>query len=370
MSKPYVHYAWHLSYFSGKTRSYLRYKGIPHVEKAIDLYTFAVRAPKRTGASVMPIVVTPEGEWLQDTSRIIDALERRFPDAPVVPTTPVQRFAAYLLELWGDEWWLPVAMYTRWWHPENYPLFLNDAGRGLLPGFPRILRDRAGAYAASKMRGHLPALGINVQQVPLMDRWTRDALDRLDAHFATTPYLFGTRPSLGDFGLIGPMYAHLGRDPWSKRELIDPRPHLRAWVDRLQQPQPASGEFLAGDQIPETLDRVIRAFMPEMLGLLQETLRETRSVMARLEPGRRLPRGFGEIEFPMAGGRYRRVAMPYMLWMVQRLLDQHRAMKPADQAAVRNWLQTLGGDTLLDQQIPRLRLQGLRLIPEPEKAAA
>ena len=148
MIKPYLHYAWHLSYFSGKTRSYLRYKDIPFVEKTINMYTFAVEAKKKTGAAVMPIVVTPEGEWLQDTSVIIDRLEANFPKAPVVPHTPVQKIASYLMEMWGDEWWLVVAMYTRWFHPENYPLFLHDAGSGLLPWFPRFLQNRVGAKAA------------------------------------------------------------------------------------------------------------------------------------------------------------------------------------------------------------------------------
>ncbi|MGH6630276.1 MAG: glutathione S-transferase family protein, partial [Burkholderiales bacterium] len=117
-NKPYVLYAWHLSYFSGKTRCYLRYKGIPYVEKPIDLYSFSVRIKKKTGAAVMPVVVTPEGEWLQDTSAIMDELEQRFPNGSVIPATPVQRFASYVMELWGDEWWIPIAMHTRWSYPE------------------------------------------------------------------------------------------------------------------------------------------------------------------------------------------------------------------------------------------------------------
>ncbi|MBK6559245.1 MAG: glutathione S-transferase C-terminal domain-containing protein [Comamonadaceae bacterium] len=38
-------------------------------------------------------------------------------------------------------------------------------------------------------------------------------LDLLDAHFAQHRFLFGERPTLGDFGLVGSMYGHLGRDP-------------------------------------------------------------------------------------------------------------------------------------------------------------
>jgi glutathione S-transferase len=361
MSKPYLHYAWHLSYFSGKTRAYLRYKDIPFVEKAINFYNFAVQAKKKTGAAVMPIVVTPEGEWIQDTSVIIDRLEQRFPQAPVIPGTPVQKMASYLMELWGDEWWLLVAMYTRWAHPENYPLFLNDAGKGLLPWMPAFLQNRLGAKAANQMRGHLPALGVVPERYAVIDRWTRDTLDQ---HFAAQPFLFGSKPSLGDFGLIGPLYAHLGRDPWSKRELIDPRKNLRAWVDRMMQPKPLSGAFLPNDQIPETLTPIFRAMFREMTPWLAETLREVNAMLPKLSAGRPLPRGLGDIEFPMGAGRHKRAALPYVLWMVQRIQDVFKKMSDAEQHAVRNWLRPLGGEDILNLNIPRLRRYGLRVGPD------
>ena len=361
MSKPFIHYAWHLSYFSGKTRSYLRYKDIPFVEKPIDFYTFSVRAKKKTNAAVMPIVVTPEGEWLQDTSYIIDRLEERFPTAPVIPTTPVQRMASYLMEMWGDEWWLVVAMYTRWCHPENYPLFLHDAGSGLLPYFPRFLQNRFGAKAAKQMRGHLPSLGLVPGQIELIAEWTRNALDLLDTHFAKHPYLFGDKPSIGDFGLIGPMYAHLGRDPWSKRELIDPRRNVRAWVDRMNQPEALSGKFLPADQIPETLTPIFQLIFREFLPLIEGILAQVKTALPKCAPGKALPRGLGEVEFPMGNGRYRRAAIPYIVWMAQRILDINHSMNARDQASVRAWLTGLGGEGFLDLDIPRLRRVGLRV---------
>lgn len=361
MTQPYIHYAWHLSYFSGKSRSYLRYKDIPHVEKAIDYYTFAIKAKKKTNAAVMPIVVTPEGEWLQDTSVIIDQLEKRFPRAPVIPATPVQKFSSYLMEIWGDEWWLVVAMYTRWCHPENYVVFERDAGRGLLPYFPGFIQNRVAAKAANQMRGHLPGLGINPKQLPLLKKWTVDMLDLLEHHFAKLPYLLGDKPSLGDFGLIGPMYAHLGRDPWSKRELIDTRPNLRAWVDRMNAPRAMSGSFLPGDEIPETLLPIFRQMLREMIPMFEGILEQVKAALPNLTPGRPLPRGLGEIEFPMGDGRYRRIAIPYILWMVQRMLDVYRSMSAPERAQVSAWLEPLGGARLLTLDIPRLRRIGLRV---------
>ena len=364
MSKPYIHYAWHLSYFSGKTRAYLRYKDIPFVEKTINFYNFAVQAKKKTGAAVMPIVVTPEGEWVQDTSVIIDRLEQQFPQAPIVPSAPVQKMASYLMELWGDEWWLLIAMYTRWAHPENFKLFEHDAGTGLAPGFPWFIQKRMAHKAASQMRGHLPALGVVPERYAVIDRWTRDTLDLLDQHFAVQPFLFGSKPSLGDFGLIGPMYAHLGRDPWSKRELIDPRKNVRAWVNRMMHPKPQSGEFLANDQIPETLTPIFRAMFRELTPWISETLRVVNQALPALTAGRPLPRGLGDIEFPMGNATHKRAALPYVLWMVQRIQDVFKKMNANEQQAVRDWLRPLGGEAMLNLNIPRLRRYGLRVGPD------
>ena len=76
------------SYNSGKTRSYLLHKGIPFTEKAATAWTYLVEMPRRVGAPVVPVVHTPQGEWLQDTSVIMDILEARFPENPARPVAP------------------------------------------------------------------------------------------------------------------------------------------------------------------------------------------------------------------------------------------------------------------------------------------
>ena len=51
--------------------------------------------------------------------------------------------------------------------------------------------------------------------------------------------------------------------------------------------------------------------------------------------------------------------------MAQRALDVYRAMNTGEQAQVQAWLSSLGGERLLALDIPRLRLRGLRVMPEP-----
>lgn len=365
-NKPYLHYAWGLSFYSGKTRAYLRYKGIPHVEKTIRLWDMA-RIQRKVGAQVMPVLVTPEGEWLQDTSHIIDRLERRHTLAPVVPSTPKQKVAAYLLEAWGDEFWVASAMHYRWNFAENYAGFFRiQGGDNLLPFAPRVLKNLVVDQIAGKLRGFLKGLGVVPGQLALIEQWTGSMLDALEAHFAVHHYLLGSKPSLGDFGLIGPLYAHLGRDPYPARELIAKRPHLAQWVRRMQHPErPQGGAFLARDEIPATLAPVFRSIFGEFWPQLTATLAAVQKAEASVPAGRGFNRLMDPIEIPLAGQPFRMRARPYSLWMAQRPLDALRALPPADQQTVRSWLKTVGGVEAMQLDItPRLKRMGLFVGPE------
>lgn len=350
-----------LSLYSGKTRSYLLHKRIPFVERASNPWEFLVTFPRRNGSSAVPVVITPEGEYLQDTSVIIDTLETRFPDRPVVPASPVLRLAAYLFELWGDEFWLPLAMHTRWSHrDENVSLFIHDVGDAVLGGFPRWVRNAMGRHYADKMHSYLPPLGINPQSRPLLDRFLQIHLDALDEHFRAHPFLFGGRPSLGDYGMIAPLYAHIGRDPWSKRELIDPRPHLKAWIARMFEPESSSGgEYQRDDTLPETLAPALRSIFDEMVPFLAGCAEAVRHAPVLPATARKAKRFLETVRYPMAGGMHERAAVSYAVWMAQRVLEDFASMPPADQQRAREWLASVGGEALLKLDLPRVARIGL-----------
>jgi glutathione S-transferase len=362
MMRDHLLYGWELSLYSGKARAYLRHKQIPFREKRVTLWDMR-KIRRRTGANVMPVVVTPQGEWLQDTSSIIDVLEARFADMPVVPATPRQRLAAYLLEAWGDEFWLPSAMHYRWHFDENYrEIFAPEGGDNLLPFAPRFLKNRLVAKAANTMRSFLPGLGVIPTQLDSIERWTGTMCDALDAHFAQHPYLLGTRASLGDYGLIGPLYAHLGRDPYPARTLIAPRRHLAAWVQRMQQPPAdARGDFLPDDAVPETLRPVFASIFGEFWPYLQGTLAEVEKATPGLQPGRGYSRA---LEIPLAGRAFTLNARPYSLWMAQRAFDAYAAFDPESRSSADTWLAGLGGVEAMRLPIPRLKRMALRVAPE------
>jgi glutathione S-transferase len=359
INSPYTQIGLELSLYSGKTRSYMLQKRIPFIERSASPWEIVRTIPRRTNASAVPVVITPEGEWLQDTSAIIDELERRFSTQPVLPRTPILRFASYLFELWGDEFWLPLAMHARWSHDENLPLFVHDVGVGLMRGLPRWMQRAGARHFARMMRKHLPRLGITPEQVPLIDRFAQIQLDGLNRHFEGHRFLFGDRPSLGDYGLIAPLYAHLGRDPWPKRELIAPRTHLKAWIDRMFDPSNVPGEFQCEDRVPETLSPALRSIFDEMAPFLAACAAELRKTPILPERSRKATRFLGNISYPLAGGTFRQQAFSYPVWMAQRMLDAFREMPASDRKTVSDWLLSAGGTAVLALDLPRVKRIGL-----------
>lgn len=360
MKHDYTLYGWHLSYFTGKALCYLRYKQTNHTLKPVNLFTLTRTIKKKTGAAVMPVLKTASGQWIQDTTEIIDFIESKYPTNPVMPATPVQQFASLLLEAWGDEWWVPIAMHTRWNYPENYKLFEHDAGKALLPWAPRFLQKKVALRPARMLVGMLPHVGIVPDQYATMNAWTIRMLDALDMHFQEYPFLLGARPSLGDFGLVGTMYGHLGRDPWPKRELVEPRTNLSEWLERMKNPAPfAQYKLMPNDEIPSTLDPVFESVFHEFIPMVAK-IGELASAYAQQHGlNKRLPRRIGEITTTMAGHPFTRGALPYMIWMMQRAMDHFEGMPQGDQQKVRAWLASHSAEHVLNLNLPRVERRAL-----------
>jgi glutathione S-transferase len=358
MSSPYRFYAAEISYFSAKVRPALRYKGVHYVELAPDYRNVIL---PRTGLAFIPIVVTPEDETWQDTSDILDALEHRVPTPPLYPTSPVQRVAAMLLELYADEFMILPAMHYRWSFPESVAKARAD--------FAAMSNEPAAAERfATRMQGTLPFLGVTPTTIPAIEAHLRELLDALSAHFAVHPFLLGDRMSLADCALMGPLYAHLYLDLVPGQLLRDNAPRVCHWIERMNHPDPtAPGDFLAGDALAPTLRPLLDLIGRDAVPLLLDTLRDfERWADARpadlVEP----PRAVGFHETGFRDAKFQRYTSPYTLWMAQRTLDAYAALTPGDRAKVDAALAGTGCEALLAYR-PRHRLgkQRFKLAFEP-----
>src|SRR5437762_11893007 len=95
---------WHLkvSNYNEKARWALDFKRVPHVRRAVMPGAHRAVAAKLTGGTTFPVLVL-DGEAIGDSTRIIEALERRHPDRPLYPDDPEARRQALELEDFFDE---------------------------------------------------------------------------------------------------------------------------------------------------------------------------------------------------------------------------------------------------------------------------
>lgn len=365
MTVSYELYGAEASYFTGKVRAYLRYKGIAFSEILASREVYRDVILPRVGWPVIPIVVTPDGETLQDSSDIIDALEVRFPQGPVYPATARQRLAALLLEVYGDEWLKIPAMHYRW--TKNRDFAVAEFGKISAPELAGEAQRKAGEEAAKRFAGALPYLGATPETAGAIEKSYEALLADLNAHFSSNAFLLGTRPSIGDFGLIGPLYAHQYRDPASGELMKSTAPHVVGWVERMMAPpRPTGGEFQANDQVPETLLPVLARMMREFLPVLDSTVRHLSAWVAErndIAPHTKVPRAIGTHEFTLEGVTGTRAIYPFELFMLQRPLDHLRALSEADRLGCASLLSDVGGERLLDfPAFPRLERRNFKLV--------
>ena len=111
--EPITAYVADVSYFSGKMEAYLRYKEIPFERRVADMKMMRDEILPATGLMKVPVLRLANGQWLKDTTPMIDWLEAQYPDSPVIPKDPVLRFMSKLVEDYADEWCWRAALYWR-----------------------------------------------------------------------------------------------------------------------------------------------------------------------------------------------------------------------------------------------------------------
>ena len=361
---PYELIAAEVSLYSGKARAYLRYKRVPFSERFASYAVIEKVVKPKTGLRMIPVLLTPTGEAVQDTTAIIDHIEARHPLRAVYPTSPLLRLASLLLELYGDEWLVMPAMHYRWHYKrDNMPLIMREFGQIIAPRLPRLLHPVAGMPLALYFGGNYGrALGIDDTNRVAIERSYEAFLYDFDAHLAEHPYLLGERPSVGDFGFMGPLYAHLYRDPAPGALMRRIAPRVADWVERMKGADPAdpSGpaeaddprSFATNDEPPASLDPIFQRLFREHWPVVDDTLTAVDRWVREHPEAKRIKRFVGEHQVEIEGARTTRWIQSFTQWMAQRPLDAYAALDDEDRARADAWLARVGGAGKLERQPP------------------
>ena len=338
----YYLYGSPVSYYSAKVRSYLTYKGLHFYSvRASARVTKEIIKPATGGWRVVPVVKTPQGECLQDSSIILDELESAHKDRSITPGGPKQQVVSSLFELLGDEWLVFPAMHYRWNFKRHQLMYILDAFGQSRTHWPKALRFLGGILPALKF-GNAPrfVLGINKSNIPALEAWTLQFLDQLDCHFSQHDYLLGGRPCYGDFSLFGPLHAHLALDPYPKEHLIKPRKHLLAWLQRMNETPEQIGEWLPGDDIPETLVPILQWQCRDQLQQIHQLMDITANWINKHPEADSPPRFIGRVDYTIDGTGSKRLCTPYTQWMYERVLEAIEKADTQQPGELTHWLNT------------------------------
>lgn len=347
MTAPLFLYGAEPSLYTGKIRSYLRKKAIPFQERNAYHPRYK-QVMGIVGRNIIPVIETPGGDIVQDTSEIFDFLEARYPENSMVPEGPRQKLVSYILELFGDEGMLKPAMHYRWNFPDdNFPYIFREFGRASGPQTPMDESAKFAQPFASRMQSYLPMLGVSEQTIPLVENAYMELLGLLNEHFRFHPYFLGGRPTLGDFGMIAPLYAHLGRDPYPAMQMKKHAPFVARWVERMNASDDGMGEFcdmpretLEKDAIPETLIPVLKLiaqdYFPEVRAVVDGISKVVREEILPAGTPVTGPGGmsYSAITVPYRGLDIEIGLRQFSQWMFQRGLKVYQDLEGDDKLSV------------------------------------
>lgn len=254
--------------YSLKVRAALRYRRLPHVW----IHGMATQgaALSNVRAPVIPVVRFPDDSWHNDSTPLLHELERRHPgDRSIIPPDPARAFLAALIEDFSDEW-LTKAMFGYRWLEEVDQIQMSrwlafDALKG---GGLETSQRNAEAFRQRQV-SRMAFVGCTAENFPLIEASTRSVLAALEAHVVDRHCLFGTRPSLAEFGLYGQL-SQLGVDPTAQTMMRADYPYSFRWLAHIDDMSGINGDWDADNSplpaiIPALLDVIGQVYLPFLL---------------------------------------------------------------------------------------------------------
>lgn len=365
MNQTYYLYGVPASYYTAKARAFMRKQGLAFEERSSAHPEFGAVVFPATSRMFLPCLQTPDGTIVQDSDDILAFLEDAAPiRLSATPPGPVQAVLSHVFNLFGSEGLTRMAMHYRWSMLDQQDSFIA-AGfiHGLAPESPPEEADALARPMMNKLASYLTALGVTPETVPKVEAAYDALLDALQAHFTRHPCLFGAWPSLGDYGLYGPLFAHLGRDPVPAFHMKQRADKVFRWTERVsapnldipEYPSYPYTEFILDDAVPETLLAIGRVAAGEMIPELPDQVSAFNAWAAGQDRKAGVPlldkphkRAVGTVETHYRGSPVRTGVSPYRIYLLQKVQNAFDALDGEAKTRARTWFGAAGLTPLLD----------------------
>ena len=270
MTDAYIVYGVGASYFTQKLLTLMAYKELS-VDFRKKTLTNRDDIEATAGTHLMPVLVTPSGDWLYDSTPLAMMLDDEHPATavmpPAEPDTALDRTLCRLLEDYFDEWLTRPAMHFRWFHEadrQNTGMGLAMDMAGLAPDTAvdetnRALVDNVLDFLTRWGRSKAPKIGAGEDQAEWVAGDFTRTVSLLSQHLQAHRFLLGDRPCLADFALYGPLKAHFLADPTPHALIDNHGPALLDFAGRMAAVRAAAApEWPRLNAVPETLAPVMQ----------------------------------------------------------------------------------------------------------------
>lgn len=380
MSRPETaqnkHILWgaYCSLYTGKIRAYLIKKGIEFVEINPSHPHYVEKVLPTIGYFSVPVIETPTGEIIQDSTDIIIHFEKQLPQASMLPEDKPLQAIAWLIHNYGTDGLLTPAMHYRWnYKAENYEFIMSEFERGLVS--PELRASGAGREQAEafgkQMNSYLVTLGVTDSTIDAIEQSTMQLFDILNEHFVNYPYLLGGKPSIADCGMMAGLYAHLSRDPHPAKIMKDRAPALYRWTETMNRPGVMDAElwhidseFFNLKELPDTLIKLLTLISADFGNELTATSAAYNDWLATnpdcpagtlvgKSNEKSIRQSLGFIEFQQQSCTIKRAAWADTLLCHQYLMDVVESMSADEKALYTELLEQVNGQAILNMDMTR-----------------
>jgi glutathione S-transferase len=242
--------------YSRKMRAIMRYRRLPFIwdndGTARDVAIKAQLPP------VIPVLTFPDGRLMNDSTPLAYELERLHAERSILPDDPALAFLSDLIEDFADEWVTKIMFHYRWFYADDRKFAQLWITGDRMIGVPPEKRQAAMTAINGRQVGRMALVGCTEANRPIIEESYFRLLDILNAHVPHMPFLFGSRPSLADFGLFGQLII-LATDPTPETEMRRRAPDVLLWLMRLDDASGVEGAWIKPtDTLPQAVTELLR----------------------------------------------------------------------------------------------------------------
>ncbi len=229
--------------YSMKLRAIMRYRRLP--------FDWVHRSPaignelaNRLKVQLVPILHIPgEDDYLIDSTPIAYELERRHAERSILPDDPGLAFLAHLIEDMADEWITKAMFLYRWEKPVDQEYSARWIIADARPDLDGQAFEDAVQAILDRQVGRMALVGCTAENAPAIKSSYWRVLEALTPYVRIHRYLFGSRPSLADFGVFGQLKT-LATDTSPMLEMREKVPMVEHWLRQVDDLSGVEGEWI------------------------------------------------------------------------------------------------------------------------------